>query len=329
MARTMWLDRRTFIATAVASVLVAPLPARAQARMARVAYLSLAPGPSARSEALREGFRAVGLVEGQNLVIEWRWADGSFDRARNAAVELVKTNVDVIVTGGPQATRAATQATTTIPVVMAVDYDPVGAGFVASLGHPGGNVTGLTAINPELSGKRLDLLRQIVPNLSRVAVLWNPAEPSADTYLRETTAAARALNVQVHPLQVRSAGDLEPLLQAARREHAAAFVVLTDPVTLYNRKRLVELAAKYHLPTIYSERLFVEAGGLMSYGADDREMHRRAAGFVDRILRGEKPGDLPVQQPTTYELIINARAARALGLPVPRSLLTRADQVMD
>jgi putative ABC transport system substrate-binding protein len=325
----MRLDRRAFVAGGAAAVLVAPARARGQARTARVAYLSLAPGPSVRSEALRDGFRAVGLVEGQNLVIEWRWADGSLDRARAAAGELARTKVDVIVTGGPQATQAATIATTTIPIVMAVDYDPVGAGFVASLAHPGGNVTGLTAINPELSGKRLDLLRQVVPGLSRVAVLWNPAEPSGEAYLRETTTAARTLNVQVHPLPVKSASELDSLLQAAHREHDGAFIVLTDPVTLYNRKRLVELAAKYRLPTIYSERLFVEAGGLMSYGADDREMHRRAAGFVDRILKGEKPGDLPVQQPTAYELIISVRAARALGLSVPQSLMVRADQVVE
>lgn len=323
------MNRRAFITVLAGGVLTAPTRGGAQTRAVRIGYLSLAPGPSPRSEALLRGFRDVGLVEGQGLSIEWRWADGQIDRARTAAAELVRSKVDVIVTGGPQATRAATEATTTIPIVMAVDYDPVGTGFVASLAHPGRNVTGLTAINPELNGKRLDLLKQTVPRFSRVAVLWDPVEPSADVYLRETTAAARAMDVEVQPLEVHAARDLEPVVRTAKRQGASAAIVLTDPVTLYNRKLLVDLAAKHRLPTIYSERLFVEAGGLMSYGADDRAMHRRAAGFVDRILKGARPEEMPVEQPTTYELIINVKAARALGLTIPQSLLVRADQVVD
>jgi len=260
--------------------------------------------------------------------MEYRWADGQADRARSAAADLVRSKLDVIVTGGPQATRVAREATTTIPVVMAVDYDPVGAGFVTSLARPGGNITGLSAINPELSGKRLELLKAALPRLSRVAVLWNPTEPNADVYVRETRVAARALGIQMQSLEIRALSDIESALRSATKEHANALAVLTDPVTLYHRSELASLASKHHLPAIYSDKLFVEAGGFMSYGANDRELHRRAALFVDKILKGAKPGELPVEQPTTYELVINARTASVLGLTIPPSLLGRADEVI-
>jgi putative ABC transport system substrate-binding protein len=325
------MDRRAFISGITLAPLAAPLAVGAQqaGRVWRVGYLSLASGPSPRSEALRQGLRELGYVPGQNIAIEDRWADGNLERARAAAADLARLNVEVIVTGGPQATGAAKEATATIPIVMAVDYDPVGAGFVASLARPAGNITGLSALNPELSGKRLGLLKEIVPRLARVAVLWNPSEPNAETYWRETQRAARAMDVHPQSLEVRVPRDLEGALQAARRGRANAFTVLTDPVTLYHRARLAELAAKHRLPAIYSERLFVEAGGLMSYGANDREMHRRAALFVDKILKGAKPSELPVEQPTTYELVINLKTARALGLTIPPSLLQRADQVIE
>ena len=324
------MNRRAFLAGTGAVLLAAPLAAEAQApgRVYRVGYLSMAPGPSPRSEALQQGLRDLGYVGGQNLVMEYRWADGQIDRARSAAAELVRSKVDVIVTGGPQATRVAREATTTIPVVMAVDYDPVGAGFVTSLARPGGNITGLSAINPELSGKRLELLKGVLPRLSRVAVLWNPAEPNADVYVRETRVAARALGVHVQSLEIRALPDLESAFRSATKEHASALAVLTDPVTLYHRSELAALASKHRLPAIYSDKLFVEAGGFMSYGANDRELHRRAALFVDKILKGAKPGDLPVEQPTTYELVVNANTAKALGLTIPPSLLGRADEVI-
>jgi putative tryptophan/tyrosine transport system substrate-binding protein len=311
--------------------LFVPLVAHAQApgKVYRVGYLSMAPGPSPRSEALQQGLRDLGYLGGQNLVMEYGWADGQIDRARTSAAELVRSKVDVIVTGGPQATRVARQATTTIPVVMAVDYDPVGAGFVTSLARPGGNITGLSAINPELSGKRLELLKSAVPRLSRVAVLWNPAEPNADVYVRETRVAAQALGVRVQSLEIRALPDLESALRSATRERADALAVLTDPVTLYHRGELASLAAKHRLPAIYSDRLFVEAGGLMSYGANDRELHRRAAVFVDKILKGAKPGELPVEQPTTYELVINLKTAKALTLAISPALLRRADQLIE
>jgi putative ABC transport system substrate-binding protein len=325
------MERRAFLGALAGGVLAAPLAAVGQqaGKVWRVGYLSLASGPSPRSEALRQGLHELGYVAGQNIAIEDRWAEGDLDRARGAAADLVRLNVEIIVTGGPQATGAAKEATTTIPIVMAVDYDPVGAGFIASLARPGGNITGLSALNPELSGKRLGLLKEIVPRLARIAVLWNPSEPNAETYWRETRLAARAMGVQPQSLEVRVPRDLQGAIQAARRGRANAVTVLTDPVTLYHRAQLADLAAKHRLPAIYSERLFVEAGGLMSYGANDREMHRRAALFVDKILKGAKPSELPVEQPTTYELVINLKTARALGLTIPPSLLQRADQVIE
>jgi putative ABC transport system substrate-binding protein len=236
--------------------------------------------------------------------------------------------VDVIVTAGPQATRAAKEATTAIPIVMAVDYDPVGAGFALSLARPGGNITGMSAISPELNGKRLEILNATVPRLKRVAVIWSPAEPNAESFLMETHAAAQALGVELQSLELRDPRDLDEAVRAAQKEHANALTVLTDPITLWHRTRLAELAAKYRLPAIYTERLFAEAGGLMSYGASDRDLHRQAAAYIDKILKGAKPSDLPVEQPIKYELVINLKTAKALGLTIPQSVLIRADEVI-
>jgi len=324
------MDRRRFLLTSLAGAVAAPLAVDAQqaGKIPRIGYLSLAPGSSARSEALQEGLRQLGYIEGKTVLVEYRWADGRLDRAREAAADLVRLRVDVIVTGGPQATLAAKEMARATPIVMAFDYDPVGSGFVASLAQPGGNITGLSGINPELTGKRLELLRQAVPRLTRVAIVWNPAEPNG-AFLRETQAACRRLGMPLYVSKVRAASDLEPALEAANTWHADGLVVLTDPVTLYHRKELAALAERYRLPAIYSERLFVESGGLMSYGANDRQMHRRAAVFVDRILKGAKPASLPVEQPTTYELVISLKTAKALGLTIPSSLLARADQVID
>jgi len=326
----MWRMVTVLSVVLCACLSVPPVAAETQLenKVPRIGYLSLAPGPSPRSEALREGLRDLGYVENQNIAMEYRWADGNVDRLGAAAAELVRSHVDVIVTGGPAATRAAKKASNTVPIVMAVDYDPVAVGFVGSLARPGGNITGLSVINPQLSGKRLELLREFVPRVARVAVLWNPSEPNAKTYLRETQAAASAMGLQVLSFEVNASGDVEAALQAARKADSNALIVLTDFVTLYNRTALAELAAKYRLPTIYSERLFVEAGGLMSYGASDREAHRRAAVYVVKILRGAKPADLPVEQPTKFELVINIKAAKVLGLTTPQSLLLRADDVI-
>jgi putative ABC transport system substrate-binding protein len=237
--------------------------------------------------------------------------------------------VDVIVTGGPQATHVAKKTTATIPIVMAVDYDPVDAGFIGSLARPGGNITGLSAVNPELSGKRLQLLKETDPQVTRVAVLWNPSEPNAETFLKETQAAALVIGVQLQSLEVRAPRDIEDAVEIAKSAGANALTVLTDAITLYYRTELAELAAKHHLPAIYSERLFVEAGGLMSYGASDRELHRHAAVYVDKILKGAKPADLPVEQPTQFELVINLKTAKALGLTIPSSIMVRADEMIE
>ena len=297
-------------------------------RVPRIGYLSLAPGPSPRSDALREGLRQLGYVENQNIAIEYGWADGNVDRLGEVAAQLVRSHVDVIVTGGPAATLAAKKATATVPIVMAVDYDPVAVGFVGTLGRPGGNITGLSVLNPQLSGKRLELLREFVPRVARVAVLWDPVEPNAKAYLRATQAAAATMGMQVLSFEIKALSDIEGAFQEARKADSNALIVLTDFVTLYNRTTVADLAAKYRLPAIYTERLFVEAGGLMSYGANDRESHRRAAVYVDKILRGAKPADLPVEQPTKFELIINLKTAKALGLTAPQSLLLRADEVI-
>jgi len=297
-------------------------------KISRIGYLSLAPGPSPRSEALRQGLRDLGYVENQNLAIEYKWTDGDLDRLREAAAELVRLKVDVIITGGPAATLAATKATSAIPIVMAVDYDPVAAGFVKTLARPGKNVTGLSVLNPQLSGKRLEILKEAVPRLTHIAVIYNPAEPNAASYLKETQAAAATMGMRIEPLEIRSPGDLEEAFQTARKTGATAVSVLTDFVTLYNRLELARIALKYRVPVIYTERLFPEAGGLMSYGASDRDLHRHAAVYVDKILKGAIPADLPVEQPTKFELVINMNAAMSLGLRVPKPLLLRADEVI-
>jgi putative ABC transport system substrate-binding protein len=298
-------------------------------RVTRIGYLSLAPGPSARSDALREGLRELGYTENKNFVIVYKWTDGNLPRLQQAASELVRTKVDVIVTGGPTATLIAHKTTSTIPIVMAADYDPVAAGFVTTLAHPGQNITGLSVLNPQLSGKRLELLKEMNPRLASLAVFFNPAEPNAASYLQETRSAAAAMGMQVEAFEIRSPSDLEGVFQAAKKGGDKAIAVLTDFVTLYNRANLVALAAKYRVPVIYTERLFVEAGGLVSYGASDRDLHRHAAAYVDKILKGAAPADIPVEQPTKFELVINTGAAKSIDLQVPKALLLRADEVIE
>jgi putative ABC transport system substrate-binding protein len=325
------MRRRLFIGVLSGVVAGWPLAAHGQqeGKVPRIGYLSLAPGPSSRSEALRQGLRDLGYVENQNIAIDYRWAADNLDRLREAAAELVHLNVDVIVTGGPQATLVAKKTTATIPIVMAVDYDPVDAGFVGTLARPGGNITGLSAVNPELTGKRLQLLKETDPQVDHVAVFWNPEEPNAETFLKETQAAAPVIGVQLQSLEVRNQRDLQDAIETAKTAGANALIVLTDAITLYHRTELTDLAAKYHLPAIYTERLFVEAGGLMSYGANDRELHRHAALYVDKILKGAKPANLPVEQPTKFELVINLKTAKALGLTIPPSIMFRADDVIE
>ena len=314
----------------ILAVVAAPLAAEGQqvGKVYRIGYLSIASGPSPRTEALRQGLRELGYIEGKNITIEYRFAQEKADRLRGLATELVNLKVDLIVTGGPTATRAAQQATRTLPVVMAWGGDPVEARFVASLAQPGSNITGLTSMATELGSKRLGLLKEAVPHISRVAILWNPSHSEASASFRETEGATRALGLSLESIEVRSAADLEGAFRRAVTRHADALTVLLDPVTLLNEAKVAELAARSRIPSIFYERRFATAGGLMAYGPLDEDLHRRAAGYVDKILKGAKPADLPVEQPTKFELVINLKTAKALGLTIPPSLLQRADEII-
>jgi putative ABC transport system substrate-binding protein len=282
---------------------------------------------SARTEALRQGLRELGYVEGKNIVIEWRYAEGKLDRLHEFAAEFVRLKVDVIVTAAPSSTRAAKEATSTIPIVMAFDIDPVGNGFVASLARPGGNITGLSALSPEISGKQLELLKEIVPRLSHVAVLQTSTLPGY-LQVKEMELAAGAFKVQLQYLDVRGPKDIEIVFREARKGRADAVLVLASPVLESHRTQIVELAAKNRLPTIYPFPEFVEAGGLVTYGVSLSDLYRRAATYVDKILKGAKPADLPVEQPTKFEFIINLKAAKQIGLTIPPNVLARADKVI-
>jgi putative tryptophan/tyrosine transport system substrate-binding protein len=267
-------------------------------------------------------------VEGKNIVIEWRFAEGKLDRLPALAAELVRLKIDVIVTGGLGSTRPANEATNTIPIVMTQDPDPVRDGFVASLARPGGNITGLSTLSPELSGKRLELLKEIVPKLSRVAVLGTSTNASTAQALRETELAAGALAVKLQYLDVRGPRDIEAAFRAASKERADAVLVLGGPVLASQRPQIVDLVVKSRLPAMYGSGVYVEAGGLMAYGVSGTDLARRAATFVDKILKGRKPADLPVEQPIKFELIINLKAAKQIGLTIPPEVLARADKVI-
>jgi putative ABC transport system substrate-binding protein len=299
-------------------------------KVPRIGFLSAA-SPSAiaaRTEAFRQGLRELGYVEGKSIVIEWRWAEGKFDRLPALAAELVRLKVDVIITAGPQATRAVKEATATIPIVMAFDNDPVGNGFVASLARPGGNITGLSTLAPEISGKQLELLKEVVPRLSRVAVLGSSTTPGNAQSLKETELAAGAFGVQLQYLDVRDPRDIETAFRAAGKGRADSILVLTSPVVNPYRTEIADLAVKNRLPAIYSTPEFVEDGGLMTYGVSLTDLYRRAATYVDKILKGAKPAELPVEQPTKFELIINLKAAKQIGLTIPPEVLARADKVI-
>ena len=283
---------------------------------------------AARIEAFRQGLRDLGYVEGKNIVIEWRSAEGKLDRLPALAAELVRLKVDVIVTTGPAPTRPAKEATSTIPIVMAFDNDPVGNGFVASLARPGGNITGLSTLAPEISGKQLEVLKEIVPRLSRVAVLGSSTTPGNAQSLKETELAAGAFGVKVQYLDVRDPKDIDTAFQATGKGRADAILVLTSPVFNPYRTEIADLAAKNRLPAIYSTPEFVEDGGLMTYGVSLTDLYRRAATYVDKILKGAKPVDLPVEQPTKFEFIINLKAAKQIGLTIPPNVLVRADKVI-
>jgi putative ABC transport system substrate-binding protein len=296
----------------------------------RIGYLSNGPGiRPAEEEVFRQALRDLGYIERQNLIIEWRFSKGSLDLLPELASELVRLRADLIVAVGVNPTRAVKQATSTIPIVMGnADDDPVRHGLVASLARPGGNVTGFTNIGSDLAGKRLELLKETFPKVSRVAILWDPKGQGGAGHARETKIAAPGLGVELHPVEVRAADDLENAFQAAVKGRAEALIVVHTGLMNAERSRTVNLAAKTRLPVMYSSSSFVFAGGLMSYAADDHERNRRVAVYVDKILKGATPADLPVEQPTKFELVINLKTAKQIGLAIPPNVLAPADKVI-
>ena len=316
---------------AIALLTTASLAAAQQStRMPRIGFL-VATNPSvtsARIEAFHQGLRALGYVEGTSIVIEFRFAEGKLARVPALAAELVSLNVDVIVTGGATDTRAAREATKTIPIVIAQDNDPVAGGHVASLARPGGNVTGLSTLAPEISGKQLELLKEIVPKLSRVAVIGTSTDSGNAEKLKEVDLAAGALGVKPQHLDILDPKDLDAAFRAASKGRADAVLVLGTPILTLQRRQAADLAAKHRLPAIYSRPEFVEAGGLMAYGVSFIDLFRRAATYVDKILKGAKPADLPVEQPIKFEFIVNLKAAKQIGLTIPPNVLVRADRVI-
>ena len=298
-------------------------------KIARIGYLTAAcpDTQSARTEAFRQGLRDLGHIEGQNIAIELRCAEGKPDRLPDLAAELIQIKLDLIVTAGNEATQAAKNATGTIPLVT-TGSDPVVSGFVANLAHPGGNITGVTIDAPGLSGKRLELLKESFPKLSRVAVLLYPATPSSKVTMEETEQAARLLKVHLQPVGVETSNELENAFSAMNKKHAEALIKLPSAVLTSYRKQIVELAAKNRLPAMYEDRIIAEDGGLMSYGTDITDLYRRAATYVDKILKGAKPGDLPIEQPKKFEFVINLKTAKQIGLTIPPNVLARADKVI-
>jgi ABC-type uncharacterized transport system substrate-binding protein len=320
----IWLLTTVLLNTA------SPAEAQQPKKVPRLGWLSHAsPNPEllSRIETFRQGLKALGYEDEKNIAIEYRYTDGKPERLPNLASDLARLKVDVIVTHNNQSIRAAQEATKTIPIVMAVSTEPVANGFVSSLARPGGNITGLADFTVELSGKRLELLKEAFPKISRVALLVGPG--ASPLLKRETEAAATGLHLVLQPLEVRNFGDLEKAFEAAAREHANALIPLPNPVwALQYRARLVELTANNRLPAIYHHRDFVDAGGLMSYGTNYDDLFRRAATYVDKILKGAKPADLPVEQPTKFEFVINLKAAKQISLTIPQKVLARADRVI-
>ena len=323
------MKRRTFISGITAGLLAAPLVAEAQeaGKVARIGVLNSGSPPAPFVESFKQGLRELGYVEGRNISIEYRWAEGRDERLPGLAADLVRLRVDVIVASS-QAAVAAKQATTAIPIVMAIITDPVRLGLVASLARPGGNATGFATQNDELPGKWMELVKETLPKVSRVAVLFQPTYDGG-VQLKASEAAARSLGVRLQALKVERPDDFVTAFAEVQKNRAEALIISASPLFYVHRTRLVEFAAKHRLPTMYHQSEFVVgSGGLMSYGPDFHDLFGRSATYVDKILKGAKPGDLPVQQPTTFELVINLKTAKALGLTIPQSLLLRADQVI-
>ena len=324
------MDRRAFLGTLAGGLLAEPLAAEAQqaANVARIGWLGFGVR-SARPEDFLQGLRELGYVEGRNVVIEYRSAEGKLEQLPTLAAELVSLKVDVIVAQSTAAALAAKQATQAIPIVFGAVSDPVGTGLVASLAHPGGNITGLAVLNAELSAKRFEVLKEVVPGLARAAVLWNAANPANALAWRETEGAAHALGVALASREVREPKDFAGAFAALARERPDALLVLQDALTLQTRKEIIEFTLRERLPGMFVGKEWAQEGGLMSYGDRLPDRYRRAAQIVDRILKGEKPADIPVDQPTNFELVVNLRTATAIGLTIPETFLTRADEVIE
>ena len=323
--------KKKILLSVVATLILASVhlaDAQQTKKVPRIGFLAPATRTGYRhyTDALLQGLRELGYVEGQNIVIEYRWADGNFERLPELAEELVRLKVDVIVAPGVQAVRAAKQSTTTIPVIFPTAGDAVASGLVASLARPGGNITGLTILSPELSGKRLELLKEAFPRLSRVAVLLDPRQPPLS--MKETQTTGQSLRLKLQFLEVRDAADVESVFSAMSRERADALITLPHPVLQVHQRRIVELAARSRVPAMYQTTEWAESGGLMSYGPDHLDNYRRAAVFVDKILKGTNPADLPVEQPMKFELVINLKTAKQIGLTIPPNVLARADRVI-
>src|SRR5512132_3614166 len=304
--------------------------AQQPAKIPRIGYLNASSASSAASrvEAFRQGLSELGYIEGKNLVVEYRFADGNLDRLGQLLAELVQLNVDIIVSGGPTVTRPAKAATSTIPIVMGFDDDPVGSGFVASLARPGGNITGLSTLAPEISGKQLEILKEIVPRLSRLAVFGRSTRSGTSLSLQEIELAAAAFKMQIQYLDIQEPKDIETAFRAASKGHADAIVVLGSPVLNLRRTQIVDLAIKNRMPGVYAQPEYIDAGGLMYYGPSFTDIFRRAATYVDKILKGAKPADLPVEQPKKFEFIVNLKAAKQIDLTIPPTVLARADKVI-
>ncbi len=329
---TSVIARRMFFGVVAGGLLAAPPAAEGQqpSKTWRIGLVSpLSRSETDRQDGFRQGMREAGYVEGRDFVIEGRFAEGQYQRIRGLAEELVRMRVDVIVVWGTPASIAVAQATSTLPVVILSVTDPVASGLAASLARPGRNITGVGNLSRDLSGKVLELLVQVVPGISRVAALRNPLNPSSALHLKETEAAARALGLELQLVEARAPEDLEGAFATIRRGRAGGIVVLTDAMFIGQRHRIGDLATRSRLPTVFARRENTEGGGLMSYGPSLSDQFRRAATYVDKILKGAKPGDLPVEQPTKFELVINLKTAKALGLTIPPSLLSRADEVIE
>ena len=327
------MRRRQFILALGGAAATWPLAARAQ-QVGKIPRIGFMGNSTATMEAnligpFRNGLRELGYEEGRNLIIEFRWAEGNYDRFPALIAELVAAKVDVIIAAGTPATLAIKKATSTVPLVFIAVGDPVGTGIVPNLARPGGNITGLSSIAPDLEGKRLELLRELVPKLAHVAIFLNPANAFHTVSVQQARVAAQSLGIKLQPFEVDKSEQLDGAFAAIVKEKPDALLILADRVFLHNRKRMMEFATQQQLPSVNAYRELVEAGGLMSYGPSYEDMHRRAAIYVDKILKGAKPSDLPIEQPTKFILFINLKAAKALGLTVPPTLLARADEVIE